>query len=86
MGAQEMSDTWTPICSAHSYMLGSPIAQRHAPEHIVVDYEVATKLERDRALMFQWLTAHYAIEEGPGKTDRPQYEELRRILDRVRAL
>lgn len=33
--------------------------------------------------MYQWLTAHFAIEEGPGRTDRPQYEELRRILAKV---
>lgn len=35
--------------------------------------------------MYQWLTAHYACEEGPGRTDRPQYEELRRILASVTA-
>ena len=33
--------------------------------------------------MYQWLTAHYALEEGPGQTDRPQYAELRSILESI---
>lgn len=47
--------------------------------------EVGALLARTPASrMYAWLAAHYAIEEGPGRTDRPQYEELREILAAVR--
>lgn len=34
--------------------------------------------------MHQWLTAHYALEEGPGQTDRPQYAALKALLNKIK--
>lgn len=34
--------------------------------------------------MYQWLTAHYAIEEGPGATDRPEYIALKALLAKIK--
>ena len=53
----------------------------------LVDGEVATELSRltdNLAELLDWCKRHYAAEEGPGETDRPQFIELRALLERMK--